>query len=76
MSDDKFRKTYKQFNGENAQLILEMKEAAEQLDALFGYVKSREMSLAATNLENAIMWATKAVVLEDERNGSLPIRAV
>lgn len=71
---DKFRKVYKQLNEENSKLIVEMKELAEKLDACFEYVKSREMSLAVTNLEQAMMWATKAVVLEDEKNGSQPVR--
>ncbi len=71
---DKFRKVYKTLNEENSKLITEMKEIAEKLDACFEYVKSREMSLAVTNLEQAMMWATKAVVLEDEKNGSQPVR--
>lgn len=70
---DKFRKVYKQLNEENSKLIVDMKELAEKLDACFEYVKSREMSLAVTNLEQAMMWATKAVVLEDEKNGSIPV---
>lgn len=71
---DRFRKVYKQLNEENSKLIVEMKEAAERLDVHFDFVKSREMSLAVTNLEQAMMWATKAVVLEDEKNGSVPVR--
>ena len=71
---DKFRKVYKQLNAENSQLIVEMKEIAEKLDNCFEFVKSREMSLAVTNLEQAMMWATKAVVLEDEKNGSVSVK--
>ena len=70
---DKFRKVYKQLHEQNSALIVEMKELAEKLDAKFEYVKSREMSLAITNLEQAMMWATKAVVLEDEKNGGNPV---
>jgi hypothetical protein len=71
---DKFRKIYKSLHEENSKLITEMKESAEKLDSLFDFVKSREMSLAVTNLEQAMMWATKAIVLEDEKNGSQPVR--
>lgn len=70
---DKFRKVYRTLHEKNSQLITEMKETAEKLDSLFDYVKSREMSLAVTNLEQAMMWATKAVVLEDEKNGGEPV---
>ncbi|HAT1964765.1 TPA: hypothetical protein JAG59_002007 [Legionella pneumophila] len=63
---DRFRKTYHQLVKENSDLIIEMKSKAEELDALFSLVPSREMSLAVTNLEQAMMWATKAVVLQDE----------
>jgi len=31
------------------------------------------MSLALTNLEQASMWATKAIVMQDEHNGGNPI---
>jgi hypothetical protein len=71
---DKFRKVYKKLHEENSKLITEMKEIAEKLDSNFDYVKSREMSLAVTNLEQAMMWATKAIVLEDEKNGGIPVR--
>lgn len=70
---DKFRKVYKPLHELNSKLIVEMKELAEKLDANFDFVKSREMSLAVTNLEQAMMWATKAVVLEDEKNGGQPV---
>ncbi len=70
---DTFRKQYKQLNEANAKLIVSMKEAFEVVEAILLKVKSREMSLALTNLEQASMWATKAIVLEDEKNGSNPI---
>lgn len=70
---DKFRKVYKKLHEENSKLIIDMKESAEKLDYLFDYVKTREMSLAVINLEQAMMWATKAVVLEDEKNGGQPV---
>ena len=71
---DKFRKIYRPLHEDNAKLVVEIKEAAEKLDALLSNVKSREMSLAVTNLEQATMWATKAVVLADEANGSNALR--
>lgn len=71
---DKFRKVYHKLHDQNTQLITEIKETAEKLDSLFELVKGREMALAITNLEQATMWATKAIVLEDEKNGSQPIR--
>ncbi|HEO1391241.1 TPA: hypothetical protein VAH77_000456 [Legionella pneumophila] len=70
---DRFRKVYKPIHQDNSNLILEMKTKAEELDALFSLVPSREMSLAVTNLEQAMMWATKAVVLQDEHTNE-PIR--
>ncbi len=70
---DKFRKVYHTLHEQNSKIIVEMKEIAEKLDAFFEYINSREMSLAVTNLEQAMMWATKAVVLEDARNGGNPV---
>ncbi len=71
---DTFRKQYKQLNEKNSALIVEIKEAFEAIEKLLLLVKSREMSLALTNLEQASMWATKAIVLTDELNGSAPIK--
>lgn len=71
---DTFRKEYKPMHAENAALVRAMKEACEVLEALYSHVKSREMSLALTNLEQASMWATKGVVLEDEKNGGQPVK--
>lgn len=62
---DVFRKVYKTLKPENSALITEIKKAAEALYNLMS-INSREMSLAKTNLEQTIMWATKAVVLSDE----------
>lgn len=64
---DRFRKVYKTLHPNNSALITEAKEIAEKLDALFALVNSREMCIALTNLEQAMMWATKAFVLEDEK---------
>jgi hypothetical protein len=70
---DTFRKEYKPLHEKNSALVVFIKEKAEELEALLLKVQSREMSLAMTNLEQCTMWATKAVVLTDENNGSKPI---
>jgi hypothetical protein len=68
---DTFRKVYRPLSSERTQLIQDIKLACEAVEALLDQVQSREMSLAKTNLEQAAMWATKAVVLEDEKNAPL-----
>ena len=62
---DTFRKVYKTLKQENTDLIISIKEKAEELEWLFNKVANREMSVAKTNLETSIMWATKAIVLSD-----------
>lgn len=66
---DTFRKVYRPLKDENAKHIVAMKEKAEELEILFAKSSNREMSLAKTNLEQAMMWATKAIVLDDEKSG-------
>lgn len=73
MSKDTFRKVYKPLHEKNSALITAIKEKAEELEALFSNVKSREMSLALTNLEQCTMWSTKAIVLADEASGGNPV---
>lgn len=63
---DTFRKVYAPLKPESSALILQCKEKAEELEALMVNVKSREMSVALTTLETALMWCTKAIVLRDE----------
>jgi hypothetical protein len=70
---DTFRKEYKTLHEKNSDMIRCMKIAFEQVEQFLVLVKSREMSLALTNLEQASMWATKAIVLEDEKNGGRSI---
>ena len=65
---DTFRKEYRKLKEESSALILKIKLHAELLEELLITVKSREMSLAMTNLEQCIMWATKAVVLDNEKD--------
>ena len=66
MSKDTFRKVYKKLDQTSVDLIAELKGQAEVLEQSLDKVSSREMSLAKTNLEQCIMWATKAVVLNDD----------
>ena len=67
MTTDTFRKEYKKLPEEASKLIIEIKEACEKVESLMVKIKSREMLLALTNLEQASMWATKAIVLNDEK---------
>ena len=64
---DTFRKTYKELPEDHSDLILAIKDMAEILELNMRRVSNREMSVALTNLETAIMWATKAVVLNAEK---------
>jgi hypothetical protein len=66
---DTFRKEYKKLSEPAVSLIMEIKNTAENLENLFNQVNNREMSVAKTNLETTIMWATKSVVLNDEKIG-------
>jgi hypothetical protein len=66
MSTDTFRKEYVPLKEENTALIIECKKKAVELEALFMKVKNHEMSFALTNLEQAIMWCTKAIVLDNQ----------
>jgi hypothetical protein len=65
---DTFRKIYYPLKQKNTDLILNIKNQLEVVEALMRTVQSREMSLAITNLEQASMWATKAIVLYDQNN--------
>ena len=62
---DTFKKAYKSMSDENVRLILDMKNKAEELENLMLTINSREMSIALTNLEQSLMWATKAVCISD-----------
>lgn len=63
---DTFVKVYTPLSETSKQLIFKIKETADQLEALFDLVNSREMSIAKTNLEQTIMWGVKAVALSDK----------
>lgn len=64
---DTFRKIHTKVSPESMFLIDQLKTGAEALEGLMANIKSREMSLAMTNLEQAIMWAVKAVYIESEK---------
>lgn len=64
---DTFRKAYKEMSDEHKNLIMEIKVQAENLESLMRTIESREMSLARTNLEQSIMWATKAIAKADDK---------
>ena len=68
---DRFRKEYRPLKESNSKLIKDIKEAAERMAELMALAKgNREMSLAFTKLEEASMWASKSIVIEDERDST------
>lgn len=69
MTKDVFKKVYTVMPDEIKDTIFKMKCSAEELKAWFDQVNNREMSIAQTNLEQAMMWATKAwVIVGDKMN--------
>jgi hypothetical protein len=56
---DNFRKQYKPLTPEQGQLVSGIKSAADVLYSLIDTIDNREMSIAKTNLEQAVMWAVK-----------------
>jgi len=62
---DRFRKEYRTVDDINKKLISDILDKANELDVLFDCpnvsMMPREMALARTNLEQAIMWAVKAL---------------
>jgi hypothetical protein len=60
--EDVFKKVYTVMPEEINNKIYLMKSKAEELKSFFDQVHNREMSIAQTNLEQALMWATKAWV--------------
>jgi hypothetical protein len=68
---DVFKKVYTVMPDDIKDTIFDMKEKAEELKSFFDKINNREMSIAQTNLEQAMMWATKAHVIEgDKRNNN------
>lgn len=65
---DTFRKEYRPLSEQQKELIELIKDRAESLLSAFNEyvnfeiaVDARQMALAKTNLEQAIMWAVKAI---------------
>jgi hypothetical protein len=72
---DVFKKVYTTLRPESSALILEAKTKAEELllimdkavdGILMNNAGKRELALAKTNLEQAMMWYTKSVVIADD----------
>jgi hypothetical protein len=59
---DTFKKVYTVMPDEIKETIFNMKSKAEELKQFFDKIHNREMSIAQTNLEQTMMWATKAWV--------------
>jgi hypothetical protein len=58
---DTFRKVYKEQTIHQCDSRQAIIEYAEQFEELIKQFPSREASLAMTNLEQAVMWAVKAI---------------
>jgi hypothetical protein len=64
---DVFRQEYTPLTDEQKAAVLAFKQKAQELydllpcDAENGKMKSREFSIAATTLEEAVMWAVKGL---------------
>ena len=69
---DTFKKVYTEMPNEIKETIFKMKEKAEELKEFYDKIHNREMSIAQTNLEQAMMWATKGyVMVGDELSKSM-----
>ena len=64
---DTFKKVYTVMPDEIKKAIFDMKSKAEELKIFYDKINNREMSIAQTNLEQAMMWATKAYVNEGDK---------
>jgi len=62
--NDLFIKYNCDLTAEVSSQIYLMKLKAEDLLSIIDSINNREMSLAKTNLEQAVMWATKAIILD------------
>lgn len=64
MTEDRFRSEYRPLQPADSERILRIKAQAEHLAATMELSPpSRELSLALTKLEEAVMWATKAITV-------------
>ena len=70
MRDTKYNKVYKpSLSEKTSSLILALNECFEQAEHIMytTNIQSREMSIALTNLEQAWMWATRAIIVDGEK---------
>ena len=64
---DTFRKEYRPLSHQTKAIVSHLKDKAEELLAAFEAggvnqsIDARSMALAKTNLEQAVMWAVKAI---------------
>jgi len=59
---DRFRTEYRQLHPMEVALVKSIKTKAAEMEALFEQMTAgREKALALTNLEQAVMWATKGI---------------
>ena len=64
---DTFRKEYRPLSDETKLCVLHIKDKAEELLAAFetagvnASIDARSLAVAKTNLEQAVMWAIKAI---------------
>lgn len=56
-----FLQQYRDLDDEEIDTISDIKIKAEKMYAIFEMRPSREMAIAKTKLEEAVMWAVKAV---------------
>lgn len=69
--NDPFKKKLTNLEGADLDVVFNAKEKAEELLLNFNNApKSRELSLAITKLEEAMMWFTKAYVLHVDTRDS------
>lgn len=61
---DIFMKDFVTMDAAHVRMCSEVKQKAEELYKLLDTINNREMSLAKTNLEQALMWSTKAIVFD------------
>jgi hypothetical protein len=59
---DIFRKSYRDLTSDERDAIVRIKDLARMVDEfLYTLPQSREVSLARTKLEEAVMWAVKSI---------------
>lgn len=60
---ENFSTGYQELTNRELMIIDQIKSAAEKLSKLFT-ISNREMSIALTNLEQSVMWATKGICID------------